>query len=53
MAAMCEVTSDDKLKEIPVMLKGDALNYYANNASTCLHFDEAMSILHKWYNSDD
>ena len=53
LATMCEVTDADKLKAIPVMLKGDALNYYANNSSPCTHFDDAMSMLRKWYNSDD
>ena len=53
LAVMCEVSMEDKLKAIPVMLTGDALNYYANNASSCIDFDQAMCMLRKWYNSDD
>ena len=53
LALMCEVTPQDKMKAIPVMLTGDALNYYANNSKSCSTFDNAISMLRKWYNSDD
>lgn len=53
LASMCEVTEEDKLRAIPVMIKGDALNYFANNSKSCGTFDDAMRILRSWYKGDD
>ena len=53
LAVMCEVTEHEKLKAIPIMLTGDALNYFSNNSRACNSFDDAMKTLREWYNSDD
>lgn len=53
MAAMCEVSQLERLRAVPIIMKGDALNYYANNCSDCRTFDDAMKLLKEWYNSDD
>lgn len=50
---MCDINEQDKLRVVPIMLKGDAMNYYANNSASCNSFDDAMKILRECYNSDD
>ena len=53
LATMCEVSYEEKLKSLPVMLSGDALNYYASNIKDCNDYEEAIELMKKWYNSDD
>lgn len=50
---MCQVTLEEKLKAVPVMLTGDTLHNYANNVRDCGYFHKAMGLLREWYNSDD
>lgn len=50
---MCEVNPQDKLRAVPIMLKADALNYYANTCSRCKDFEEVMDLLKEWYNIND
>lgn len=50
---MCEMTSKDNVKSIPVILTGDVLTYYANLICKCPDFDEVMTILRNWNNIDD
>lgn len=45
LSAMCEMIAEEKLKWIPVMLAGDAHNYYADKISTCHEFDETITML--------
>lgn len=52
-ANMCEITDEDKLRAVTLILRGDALNYFANNSSSCTKFDEAMSTIRSWYNNED
>lgn len=42
MATIFEVSAQDKLRAVPFMLKGDALNYFANSSSPCTTSTEAM-----------
>lgn len=53
LAIMCELNEEEKLKSIPVMLRGDALSFYATNVKKSKSYDEAMNLLRKWYNSED
>lgn len=53
LAAMCEISEHEKLKSVPVIPTGDALNFYANNVAGCRNFDGAMIKMCEWYNSDD
>lgn len=53
LSSMSEISSEEKLKAVPVMLGGDALSFFANNSSTCESFQGAMELLRNWYNSDD
>lgn len=50
---MCEVNYEGKLNYVPVMLTGDALNYYANTAKDCGDFSKDMKILCSWYKWND
>ena len=45
MAKMCEISEIEKVKSIPIMLKGDALNYYSGNIRGCSNFDDAMELM--------
>lgn len=42
---MYEVTPQDTTRAVPVMLTGDALNFFANHASSCKTFTEDMDLL--------
>lgn len=53
LSTMCEMTETEKLKSVPIMLSGDALNYYASNSKNCKTYEEATQTLRSWYNSDD
>lgn len=53
MAEMCEVLDEEKLNAIPVILKNEALNYYANHIKGCRNFEEALILLRNWKNNDD
>ena len=35
LSIMCEVSEEDQLKAVPIMLKGDALSYYSSYAAKC------------------
>ncbi len=50
---VCEVTNDDKLKCIPIMLKDSALKYYNSNLRSCKTYSECMERLTSWYTSDE
>lgn len=50
---MCQLTQDEKFKSLPVMLSGDALTYFSDNAATCPSYEEALDVLRKWYNPDE
>lgn len=45
MAAMCEVSGDDMLKVILVMLFGDTLLYYSTHVKHCTSYEEAIGAL--------
>lgn len=47
------VTEEEKLRAVPVMLSGNALNNYAKNLKGCTSYNESMDTMKKWYNSDD
>lgn len=49
MSNMCRVSERDKLQALPVMLLGDALKYFASDASRCGTFEEACDLLRAWY----
>lgn len=42
LAEMFEVADEEKLKRIPVMLKGDALRKFSKNGRSCTNFEEAL-----------
>lgn len=44
-ADMCEITSEEKFKAIPVMLQGDTLNFFSNHAHSNATFEESMDLL--------
>lgn len=48
LATICEVIPEDKFRAIPVTLKADALNYFANNSAKCADFEEAIGLLRAW-----
>lgn len=50
---MCEVTAEEKLKAVSVMLAGDALNYFAINPKGCSNYDDSMKKMRELYNSGD
>lgn len=52
LSDICEETLEDKLKSVPVMLSGVALNYSANNVKGNGAYEEDISTLRAWYNSD-
>lgn len=53
LATMCQLTPEEKVMAIPVMLAGDALSYYSNQAREEDTFESAMGALRAWYNSDE
>lgn len=52
-AMMWELKEEDKLKSVPTMPTGDALNYLSSNSSPCKSFEDDMQVLKDLYNSDD
>lgn len=50
---MCEVSMEDKLQALPVMLSGDALSYFSTKSVQSSSCDEAIKTLGRWYNSSD
>ena len=53
LSNICELSDEEKLKAIPIMLMGDAMSYFSNKAKTYDTYEDAMITLRKWYNSDD
>lgn len=53
LTAMCQLTPDEKRKGIPVMLTGNAFDFFAENADKCKTLDEAKQLLEGWYNNSD
>lgn len=53
LSAMCELTPEEKLKSVPVILTGNSLNYCSNKIRTCNDFEEDVIMLKNWYNLDD
>lgn len=52
MTKMCEMTDEEKLKSLPIMLSGDALSYYSSHVDDCSNYEAGTDLLSKWYNSD-
>ena len=52
-ANMCNLTMEQKLKGVPVMLDGPALSYYASNLKSCKTYDSAIEGLKIWYTSEE
>lgn len=50
---MYQVSCEEELSTIPLMLSGDALIYYSSNIQVCSSYDEAVNVLLTWYNSSD
>lgn len=53
MAKMCQVTEEEKLQSLPIMLKGDALSYFFNNMQSCSTYTEVIQMLKQKYNIDE
>lgn len=53
LSRMCKVDKEEMLQSLPIMLSGDALNYFSSEVSGCESYDDAMDQLQKWYNSDE
>lgn len=53
MSSICQLSADDKLKSIPIILRDYALNYFSSNSNQVKSFKAATNILRSWYNSDD
>lgn len=51
MEAICEVSNEEKLKRIPVMLSEDALLYYLPFVKQSNTYEEASNPPLQWYNS--
>lgn len=46
---MCEVLDPAKLREIPVMLNGDALDLFDELQASCATDEEVFRLLRTWY----
>lgn len=53
LSDMCQITEAQMLRSIPIMLDGDALDYYSRIAASCATYGDAKSALRRWYNSDE
>lgn len=53
LAFVCELREQEKYKRIPIILAGNALNYFSNNTKNFHDFDGAMKMLRECYNFDD
>ena len=52
--AMCNITGDDRLDGIPVMLDSGALSYYATNIrNVSKTYDDAITMLKEWFTSEE
>lgn len=51
MATLCEVTDDETLRAIPVVLSGEALIYYSTHVKQCKTYEDAISAFWDWYNN--
>lgn len=52
LSTVCELSQEEKLKAVPIMLRDDVLNYYSSNYDRCDTFEDAIALLRSWYNSD-
>lgn len=53
MAEMSDITGAEKMKDMPVMLKGDGLATFSMNEATLHKLEEAVNVLRTWYNSSE
>lgn len=53
LSTMRELSAEEKLKVVSIMLRYDALNKFSSNSSRCDNFEAAMTHLRSWYNIDD
>lgn len=53
LAYMCNLTPQEKLAGMLVMLSGNVLDFYAERADDCTSYEEAKNVLHNWYNNPD
>lgn len=49
LAKMCEVPLDQRLHAIPIMLKGDALDFFDDYQEGCTSYEDAFTLLRNWY----
>lgn len=53
MANLCEISAEDKLKAIQVVISGGTLTYYWSTVQGWLTYDEAVCAIRLWYNNSD
>lgn len=50
---MWEIPGGEKLLENPIMLKEDAPYFFHEYQDSCRKFEDALKMLHNWYNSTE
>lgn len=53
LAMVCGVTSDDKLRAIPIMFSADDLIYYASHITQCRSYEDTTNTVLEWYSNAD
>lgn len=50
MVNMCEVDDGEKLREMPLMVKGDVLSYFLTYQTKESRFEDVKAMMRRWYN---
>lgn len=50
---MCQVTKEEMLQSLPVIISADAVSYFASKVQGFSDCEEATNLLRQWYNSDE
>lgn len=53
LARMCDISEDEKLRSIPIMLSGEALNHFALNIKGDDDYKDALKMMRSWYNNEE
>lgn len=51
LSSMCQLTDDEKLTGIPIILTANAFDVYAEHAEECRTYEDAKQLLQAWYNN--